>query len=242
MISPPERKPGCPANADLEAHSAGELPELDPHVAGCTSCGPYVAALKEETAAFVKARPPELFLKKLEARRAAAPRARPWWQWLAVVVPVAAALLLVVWSRPVDDGVVLKGGEFRVFAKRGDAEPSALINDALAREGDLLRFSYDAPADGFIAVLDLDGSDTASVFYPWQGTAPAAIARGASVLPGSVALDAQVGPEWLVAVWSKKPFDVKALLAQLKGQATRDRIALTCDGCQVSTLRVVKQK
>jgi len=60
-------------------------------------------------------------------------------------------------------------------------------------------------------VLDLDGSDTASVFYPWQGTTPAAIARGASVLPGSVALDAQPGPGWLVAVGSKKPFEVKKL-------------------------------
>jgi hypothetical protein len=183
-------------------------------------------------------------LKKLEARRAGARAARPWWAgWLRAAVPAAVALVVTVgWWATRDDGVTLKGPPFRAFVKRGDAEAIALVNDAVVHEGDRVRFSYEAPEDGYLVVLDLDSRDAATVFYPWQGTSPAPHTRGATTLPGSVVLDAQLGPEWLVAVWAKKPFDVRALVSQLSGQATRDRVTLSCDGCQVTSLRVVKQK
>lgn len=241
MIPVPARQPGCPAAADLEAHAAGDLPQLAAHVAGCASCGPYVAALREESAAFVRARPPELFLAKLE-RRARAPAPRPWWRFFAVLVPAAvAAALVIVLVRPPPDDVTLKGDPFRVFVKRGDAEPVALGADAAVRPGDALRFAYDAPADGHLAVFDLDGTEAVTVFFPFKGAAPAPVKKAQGLVPGSVVLDAQPGPEWLVAVWAPSSFDVPALAAQLKGQATRDRISLSCTGCVVSSLRLSKQ-
>jgi len=241
MVSAPVRLAGCPAAADLEAHAVGDLPELAPHVTGCAACGPYVAALRDEQAAFNRARPPELFLQKL-SRRAEAPAPKPWWRWLAVLAPVGvAAALAVVLLRPPatgGDDVTLKGGAFRVFLKGADAP---LGQDAKVRAGDALRFAYDAPADGFLAVFDLDGSEAVTLFFPYGGAAPAPVKKAQGVLPGSTVLDAQRGPEWLVAVWAPAAFDVAQVSAQLKGQATRDRLSVTCEGCVVSTLRLDKQ-
>jgi hypothetical protein len=241
MIAPPTRHSGCPAAADLEAHAAGELPELSPHVDGCSSCKPYVAALRDEAAAFVRARPPELFLKKLE-RRAQAPAPRPWWRWLAVLAPAAAlvAVFLVTWQPPPDDDITLKGDLLRVFVKHGGDESRPLRWDEVVRAGDALRFSYDPPADGYLAIFDLDGTEAVTVFYPYRGTAPVLVKPGQGLLPGTVVLDAQPGPEWIVAVWSPTAFDTANVSAQLKGQSTRDVVGVLCEGCVVSMLRLSK--
>lgn len=241
MVTAPVRQPGCPAAADLEAHAVGDLPELATHLSGCTGCAGYVAALREEQLAFNRARPPELFLQKLE-RRAQAPAPKPWWRWLAVLAPVgvAAALAVVLLAPPTTSGgdVTLKGGAFKVFLKGADAP---LGQDAKVRAGDALRFAYDAPADGFLAVFDLDGSEAVTLFFPYGGAAPAPVRKAQGVLPGSTVLDAQRGPEWLVAVWAPTAFDVAAVSAQLKGQATRDRVSVSCEGCAVSALRLAKE-
>lgn len=240
-MKPPTRAPGCPPTVELEAFAAGASPELEAHVAGCAHCSPYVAALRTEAEAWQRAHPPELFLKKLE-RRAAVKPATPWWRWLGLLLPVAAAAVLVFSFRATDDdGVTLKGDAFKVFLKRGDAESVPLNPDAAVQAKDALRFGYDAPADGYLVVFDLDGADQVTTFYPYGATTAGAVKKAQGLLAGSVVLDAQQGPEWLVAVWSKKPFDTAPLAAQLRGQATRPTVTLSCDGCVVSTLRLNKR-
>lgn len=240
-LSPPHRGPSCPPAAELEALAAGEPLPLSAHVDTCPECGPYVAALEQEADAFLRARPPELFLKQV-ARRAETQATRPWWWRFTALVPLAAALALFFVVRPggEGDGVTLKGGPFKVFLKRGDAEPAPLPADARVKSGDALRFSFDAPSAGYLAVLELDGRENVTVFWPFGGTAAAAVTPGQGVLPGSVVLDASPGPTWLVAVWSSKPFDTAPLAAQLRGQATRPSVTLDCSGCVVTTQRLLK--
>jgi hypothetical protein len=243
--APPVRGPQCPPAVELEAFAAGEPRPFAAHVESCDDCGPYVAALKAEAEAFARARPPELFQKQLERRALSSP-ARPWWtRWWVVLTPVAAALALFLVPTgvpgPGDDGVTLKGSALRVFVKRGDAEPTPLAADARVAAGDALRFSYDAPQDGYLAIFDLDGTEAVTVFWPFDGTAASAVKRGAGLLPGSVVLDASPGPEWLVAVWSRAPFDVAPLAAQLRGQATRPAITLDCGDCVVASQRLSRR-
>lgn len=244
MIAAPLRKPGCPAAADLEAHAVGDLPELAGHVDACPDCQPYVLGLRGEVQAFVRARPAEQLLKKLE-RRAAAKPARPWWRWLAVLAPVAAAAaLLVVFARPTaapDDGVTLKGDALRVFVKRGQGDSQPLGADAVVHPGDALRFAFEAPADGYLAVFDLDGTETVTVFFPFGGATAAPVKKAHGLLPGTVVLDEKPGPEWLVAVWAPTRFDTAGVAAQLQGQATRDHLTASCSGCLVSALRLDKR-
>lgn len=240
--TPPTRGPQCPPTASLEAFAAGEALPLSEHVASCEACGPYVAALRVEAEAFVKARTPELFLKQLERRAATPPARAPWWRWLAVVVPVAAALVLVL-RAPVDgrdDGVTLKGGPLRVFVKRGEAEAAPLPADGRVQAGDALRFAYDAPAAGYLALFDLDGRETVTVFWPYGAAKAGAVAKAQGTLSGSVVLDASPGPEWVVAVFSPEPFETAPLAAQLRGQSTRPSISLDCKGCTVTAQRLLK--
>jgi len=110
------RGPACPPAAVLEALSAGEpVPaEVSAHAAACPDCAAQLAALREAAAAFVKARPPELFLRQVERRAAAESAARPGWlrrlaPTLALAIPLALVVTvaprLLSHPPPADDGV-----------------------------------------------------------------------------------------------------------------------------------------
>lgn len=238
--TPPTRLPGCPPAVELEAFAAGEPLPLVEHVLSCAECGPYVAALKREAEDFARLRTPELFLKQLERRQAA--KSRPWWRWLGLVVPVAAALVLFFRAPgPVDDGVTLKGADFHVFLKRGDAEPVPVSMDARVLTGDALRFSYEAPSDGFLTIFELDGRENVTVFWPYGAKQAGPVKKGPNMLSGSVVLDDSPGPRWLIAVFSTQSLAAAPLASQFKGQSTRPTLKFECGvDCTATTLRLSK--
>lgn len=251
-LEPSRRGPGCPPAAALEALSAGEaLPdEVASHLRGCPACTAQLAALREAAEAFLRARPPELFLRQLERREEAA-RARPrGLRGLVTALAVAAPLALVALLAPRvfhpaggEPGVTFKGGgAFRVAVSRGGAgAPELAAPDGVVRAGDALRFAYEAPADGYLLVLELDGRGEAAVLHPFGAAEGARVAAGArEFLPGSVVLDAAPGPEHLFAVFSPRPVEAAPLLAALRAQARRPEPALGCAGCTVTTLRLRK--
>lgn len=247
-LSPSPRGPGCPPAAVLEALSAGE-PISDSsraHVEGCASCGGQLAALTEARDAFLRARPPERFLRQLERRAATAPAPSPWrrlWPVLAVCVPVLALVVLVPRLLPEDGGVRFKGNEFKVVAARAGGTPELLGPDSAVHTGDALRFAYEAPEAGHLLVLELDGRGRASVFHPFGGGASVPVAAlRRDFLPGSVVLDDAPGPEWLFAVFSPRPLEAAPLLTQLQTQAGRAEPELSCPDCRVSVLRLQKPK
>jgi hypothetical protein len=242
MTPAAQRGPDCPSAFELEAFSAGESAGLAAHVGGCDACGAYVDTLRKGRDAFVRLRTPELFLAQVERRAAQRPAPRRW-GWLALVPLAAAAAAVLVLTVPPKGGddVTLKGERFHVLVKRGDAAPERVRGDAMLRGGDALRFTFDAPRDGQLAVLDLDGTERVTAFYPPQGATSAPVHSGADApLPGSTVLDDAPGPEWLIAVFSPEAFEVAPLAAQLTGQSRRASLELSCPGCQIFTLRIGK--
>ena len=140
--------------------------------------------------------------------------------------------------------MTLKGDGFRVAVARGGAAGAAELAapDAVVGAGDALRFAYEAPEDGHLLVLDLDGRGEASVLHPFGAATSAPLPAGQrEFLPGSVVLDDAPGPELLVAVFSRRPVDAAPLLAALRAQAKRPEPSLACDGCRVSVLRLQKR-
>ncbi len=242
-LPPSPRGPHCPPAAVLEAMSAGETtPEaVRAHVEGCTDCRGHLAALTSGRDAFLRARPPELFLRQLERRAAAAPRKRWLWPVLAACVPLLFVLVLV--PRLVEEnGVRMKGDAFRVVVSRSGGTPELLAPDAQVRPGDALRFAYEAPEAGHLLVLELDGRGAASVFYPYGSATSAPLAAGQrDFLPGSVVLDDAPGPEWLLAVFSPRPVEAAPLLEALRAQAGRAEPSISCEGCRVTMLRLQKR-
>ncbi|HEX5750727.1 MAG TPA: hypothetical protein VFZ09_31160 [Archangium sp.] len=244
-LPPSPRGPHCPPAAVLEALSAGEpAPEATrSHVAGCPDCHGQLEALTTAREAFVRARPPELFLRQLERRAASQPRRGLRW-WLPVLgacVPLLALLVLVP-RLGQDDGVRLKGGAFRVVVSRDGGAPELLGPDALVRPGDALRFAYESTEAGHLLVLELDGRGNASVFHPYGAATSAPLAAAQrEFLPGSVVLDDAPGPEWLLAVFSPRPLEAAPLLEALRAQAGRAEPTLSCPECGVSTIRLQKR-
>lgn len=251
-LEPSRRGPGCPPAAVLEALSAGEAApdDVSSHLRGCPACAAQVTALREGAEAFLRARPPELFLRQLERREAAA-RARPrGLRRLVTALAVAAPLALLAILAPRvlhpagdDAGVTFKGGgAFRVAVSRGGTgAPELAAPDGIVRAGDALRFAYQAPEDGYLLVLELDGRGEAAVLHPFGGAEGARVAAATrDFLPGSVVLDAAPGPEHLFAVFSPRPVEAGPLLAALRAQARRPEPALDCPGCTVATLRLRK--
>jgi len=230
----------------LEALSTGEpVPDATrQHTEACATCAGQLQALAQEQQAFLQARPAERFLRQVE-RREAAPRPAAWRRFFPLVtaaVPVLALIVLVL-PRLGEDEVRLKGGgTFRVAVSRAGSAPELLAADAPVREGDALRFSYEADTAGHLLVLELDGRGQASVFHPFGGGSSAPLAANQrDFLPGSVVLDAAPGPEWLIAVFSPRPLQAAPLLEQLRGQVGRPEPTLTCEGCRVTTLRLQKR-
>ncbi|ATB40112.1 hypothetical protein CYFUS_005560 [Cystobacter fuscus] len=247
-LAPSPRGPECPPAVVLEALSAGEpVPAASrSHVEGCPSCGGQLAALTAGRDAFLRARPPERFLRQLERRAAARPAPGSWrrpWLVLAACVPMLVGVLLVPRLLPREEGPRYKGNEFRVVAARAGGTPTLLGPDSPVRAGDALRFAYEAPEAGHLLVLELDGRGLASVFHPFGGGASVPVAAlQRDFLPGSVVLDDAPGPEWLFAVFSPRPLEAAPLLAQLRAQAGRVEPALSCPDCRVSALRLQKPK
>jgi hypothetical protein len=196
-------------------------------------------ALRSELEAYRAARPPELFWAKLARRPKRAP-STSWLRW-AVLLPVAVVLGLFVarsMGRSVGGDLRLMGAPFAATvlrARTGALEP--LVDEQRVERGDRLRFTFDAPRAGQLLVLELDGRETVSVVYPPQGTRSAAVGAGPQVLEGAWELSAPASPEWFIAVFGEQPLDAPALAEQLRGQATRPRLELHCDGCRWHTLR-----
>ncbi len=245
-LPPSPRGPQCPPAAVLEALSVGEpVPDATrQHAEACATCAGQLQALAREQQAFLQARPAERFLRQVE-RREAAPRPSRLSRLLPVLggVLVPALALLLVFRGSEDTGFREKGGgTFRVAVSRAGSAPELLAADAPVREGDALRFSYEADTAGHLLVLELDGRGQASVFHPFGGGSSAPLAANQrDFLPGSVVLDAAPGPEWLLAVFSPRPLQAAPLLEQLRAQAGRPEPNLTCEGCRVTTLRLQKR-
>ena len=107
--------------------------------------------------------------------------------------------------------------------------------DQSVRPGDQLRFSFNAPTAGSLAIFELDGTEAVAL----RGSLE--VKAGPAVLPGAIELDAAPGPEWFVAVFSTKALDVVALSAQLRGQSRNPRLTLECGPCRIEAVRVVKE-
>lgn len=234
-LSAPLRGPECPPVVVLESLAAGDTlePGIQVHVASCAACGAYVRALTEASEAYRRAHPPERFLRKLEAHPVAPPAWRRW--LLGSAAASACAVLLTVLTWHTTDEVRLKGGtEFGVYVKRaGEDAPRPLAPGAKVRAGDVLRFHYRPPREGWLLLVSMDGKGQLTVFHPYQGSAAARVAGGTlSVLEESIELDEAPGPERLAAIFSPEPFTLEELRTWLSGSSS-SAPRIDCPQCQV---------
>lgn len=247
--APPPRGANCPPALALEALVAGEpaRPELSAHLAECAACGGYARALAAEQEAYRKLHPPELFVAQVKRKASARPKHFDLrWVGLAAALTVAVLVVVVV-PKGAGTGrsgpaVAFKGSPFSaVYLRAGMRAPAPVVEDLRVREGDALRFFYDAPKPGWLAILDLDSTGLPSVLYPYGGTRMMAVTAGDEApLPRSIVMDSALGSEFFVAVWAPRRMALAPLLRALHGQAGKATVHLACPDCEVHVLRIQK--
>ncbi|MBL8918934.1 MAG: DUF4384 domain-containing protein [Myxococcaceae bacterium] len=224
------RGPDCPPRIELERLAAGEdVPAIAPHVAGCAACQATVATLRSDADAFLRARPVDRFLGQLDTARARkASSRRGLVVALSGALAAAVVVALVLPGEP-QPGVHFKGALASVLVKR-DGVVRPLQPGEVLQAGDALRFSVTVERPGFAVVLNRDGRGKVTVVAPFEATGPQAIGEGTTVLEDSAVLDATVGRETFVTVFSPRPFEVPPLVRELAASSP-----VQCGGCVVET-------
>lgn len=240
MSTLPQRGPTCPPAQQLEAHLAKELvPGLEAHLSGCAACRAYLAELEAEQVAFRVRYPTDA----LVARHPAAKPRASFSFWIFAGAALASLIIgVVIATRPPPEEVGFKGGgSFTMLVQPVGGLGRALGTNEHLHRGDALRFSFTAPADGHVAVFDLDARGP-STLVPFHGTRPLAVKAGPpTVFPDSIVLDESTGPEWVIAVFSPAPFELESVLGQLRSQSPQaERVSVSCDGCEFEAVRFEK--
>jgi anti-sigma factor RsiW len=214
--------------------SAESKAEAEAHAKECSTCNARLAELTAEREAFrFRARPPALAQPKRSLR---------WTMPIAGALAVAAALLLVLKVRGGGEGEQVyegtKGGkiDLMLFAGKPDQLTALSVEDKLFA-GDLLQAGYSSPADGYGAVLSLDGAGIASSYVPAIGDAMVLLPAGERrSFPASTQLDDVLGSERIAVVWCHRARPLAPLLDELQ----RTQTIAPIDNCAVRVFAVSK--
>lgn len=239
-----ERGPDCPSEPALERLHLGlggpeQQATLRAHIDGCADCAAHMARLAEgfDVAPEVD---PRALLAGVRRRMDETPQRAPWWRWLLVALPVAAAAVAAVWAlRPtppvetVPDGPRLKGSfGLTVHRQVGPRSEPVTSGDRFAA-GDRLRLVVDLPSAGRVAVWGLEPSGAVYRAWPFDDPWAALPAGRKQALPEALELDDTRGREVLALVFC--PGEAAEPVCEGEG-------ALRCaEGCRMARFELDKR-
>lgn len=219
----------------LSALTAPETNDAKQHLDGCEDCRTRWRELNEDKQRFeqfVFART----LPKVEARVAAERGgflSRFKLKFLVPAMVLAAAAAGVVFTtgpgtQTEDDAYVgIKGQPtFELFAKRGQSGVFPVGPEVALHPGDRIGFMINPAGSKYLLVASQDGAGVFSVYHPFgaQVSQPLADVKAKLELPGSVELDATLGAERVVAVFSEEPLKAEEIEAALKASTQHPKL------------------
>jgi Putative zinc-finger/Domain of unknown function (DUF4384) len=228
--------PACLSAFRLDRWMMGELPPPDAqavkeHLAGCATC--------TETVAGMRAVRDEVRILPLPSIPGMAPSPRPRTTRLVLgglAVALAASLVVALQpeaplERPKGSGVALG-----MYVQHGDevrrAGPGEFVSP-----GDAVRFSITTPVPSYVAVLSLDPSGRASVYFP-EGGRTVRVPAGPEVpLPLGTRLDQTVGEERLLALFCTAPVELEPVRRTLEQAGEAAPLPPGCQGVQWSFVK-----
>ncbi len=214
----------CPPPEALDAFAASGAgtPELRAHVEGCASCRDYVQALQRAADAHLRA----------DARagqgRPSALGGRSMWLRLMLVGAAVALAVVVVKGMP----KLAKQEGLTVYVGRGTGPQRKAVSGSPVATGDLLRFQYAAPAEGFLMILGGSEGQPLNLFHPHGVTEAAKVAAGPgpAPVPETVLLDAAPGAKRIASIFRREPFTLEQAQGWLgTGPGTGAR----CEDCRI---------
>jgi hypothetical protein len=238
----------CPSDLSLDCWLAGELTPAaarvwEGHLASCEGCERRRAARLEARRNFAQEAPP--FASLVAAAQAAphsaalgsgpVPRRRTSpLRWLGGFALAAAALIALAlgtpWRGPPNDGAGTrtKGGPASLgwVVRRGERVFAGRPEQSL-RPGDGVRFTILARAPVFGAVIGLDASGQAIVYYP-EADELAWIEAGNQLLPAVIELDARPGDERLYAVFCESAVPIASVTEAIERSPDAPALPVGC--------------
>jgi hypothetical protein len=198
----------CRQDALLLRHAAGELAPgerdaFEAHLSGCDECKTDLRLLEETHAVW----------------RSAAPERRSLWErlWESLSVPrlagAGAALALGVfllvarpWVEP-EEPLRPKGGWILHLAAKRDGRTFRVRDGEPLRTGDQLGLFYSSAEPGYLIVFYADTQGGLVRIFPALRAESARIEPGTEAsLPDGVVLEPGEGCEWIIGLFSPRPF------------------------------------
>ncbi len=215
------------------------------HINSCPQCQTEWHTLQEDKARFEQFVMPRT-LPKIEATLVPVPLATQLlqkWKMLIPAVTLAgvAALALVLMPQASDETpayVGVKGPAvptFDVVAQRASGGQFPVTTRTPLKPKDRIRFVVDPATANYLMIASQDAAGVFTVYYPYGGHESASARRGE--VPGSIELDATVGPETLVAVFSLAPVTAQTVKSALTANQAAPRI----ENAHVLLLPVMKE-
>jgi len=212
------RTPDCLSDLRIDRLVAGDLEararaQAGDHFAICAACASRVAAFQ----AARDATPPDLeTIRRVAAASPPRRLRRGWWPSLGLTLAAGTAAVVIAVRPPATptETTRIKGGaRVGFFVKHGDAVRRGRPSGEPVNPGDLVRFVVSTPRPAHLAIVGLDASGAASVYFPPAGVADT-VAAGTDVeLPRATLLDDTLGPELVGAFFCERPVDVTAVRA-----------------------------
>jgi len=214
----------------------GELDSTDAesvgtHVAACAACSTAVAGMRgvrEEVHAFPL---PAVLVRPQFRRRLPRPVVA------GVGLALAASLLLVVRSE-VGDRVRRKGPGLglAMYVQHGTEVRRASPGESVS-PGDAIRFAVSTPVPAFVAILSLDPSGRAWIYFP-EGPQAVQVPAGTEVpLPLGTRLDETTGEERLLGLFCATPVELEPIRLALEQAQDGATIPTDCQGLRWSFVK-----
>jgi len=226
----------CLSALRLDRWMMGELEPADAdtvraHVTTCAGCSTALAGMRgvrEEMRSLPL--PPALRSRHVSWT----PRA----VWGTAGLALAAGLLLVM--RPAVPTERSKGAggipELAMYVQHGDEVRRAAPGEEVA-PGDAVRFAVSTPVAAYVAVLSLDPTGRAFVYFP-DGEQAAPMPAGTEVaLPLGTRLDATRGEERLLGLFCAAPVALEPVRLQLESSAGTAPLPEGCQGVRWSFVK-----
>jgi hypothetical protein len=205
----------CPSDLQLEVYLlGGAAPVVRVHVETCAQCAQRLAAMRAAGDEFEREVFPATYERvtatplRLEREPATDPQspARPWWRWLVVAAPVAAAAavaVLLLYGPALRRSAI----ELAVFVDTSGAM-ERISDGAVVPASAALRFRVQPKTSCNLWVLSVNGEGDIVRLYPPKGNRALeerTLPPAPQDLPSVAELDGRPGPQRIFAVCTQTP-------------------------------------
>jgi hypothetical protein len=193
---------------EIEGEDAGRIRA---HLADCDACARRFDTQAQARADFVRAPVPAYVTPPVTW----ATRLRALWKWPVLLVPVLAALFLVV--RPPEDEVRTKGGVpvLEAWVESGESARPVYVGERV-RPGTRVQLKFDAGRRRFVTLAGRDGEGTVEVYATVPAEGP-----GLKTAPFALTLDDSAGDQEFFAVLTDVKPDPDRVVEALSAEPVR---------------------